>query len=225
MNKVFFLFIFLGLSCANVSLSQGYKDKRFSTSYEYGYSMLGRFFTFDRFVLSRHTLDASYTLSRRLSVGLRFNYAKKTLPADILVGTLGNDKIFTLYGGTNDGTFRSAMIEDLSFGISLRYFAKSNGCYAPIGKYFALGYERGSQNSTRLVEEIYSGSSNPDRIYVYDRAVKETLQVFSVTYGRNILIYDKILVGYGLTMSFNQNRFQQFRRFMGRPFINVGILF
>jgi hypothetical protein len=216
------LILLLFIAFCPIAFSQGYKDKRFSASYELGYSMLGRFLTWDRFVLSRHTLDASYTLSKRFSVGARFNYAKKTLPADIIAGTLGQRDFFNTFGQVN-GTFKNAMIEDITFGISIRYFAKSNGCYAPIGKYFAIGYEQGRQNGTTLI--VQGTSSSSDDVYSYGRENRTTLRLLSITYGRNILVYDKVLLGYGMTMSVNQLRELQLRRFIARPFVNVGFVF
>jgi len=222
MMKRRILFLLVLIVSIPQAYAQGYKDKRFSASYELGYSMLGRILTWDIHILSRHTFDASYTLSKRFSVGARFNYAKKTLPADIAAGTLGQRDFFNTFGSIN-GTFKNAMIEDVTFGISLRYFAKSNGCYAPIGKYFAIGYEQGRQNGTTLISQNNSSGSNA--VYSYGRDNRTTLRLMSITYGRNILVYDKVLLGYGMTVSANQFRNLQFRRFIARPFVNVGIVF
>lgn len=223
--KKIILSIILVVLTIQIGFAQGYKNKRFAASYEYGYSFLGRYFIYDSNVLSRHTGSLSYALSRRFSIDAKFNYAKKTLNANEGVFGLGS-RDFIGYSEFSQLTeysgFRNAMIEDFTFGVSIKYFAKSNGCYAPIGKYFALGFEQGFQNGATVLPPT---DINEQPELAYDRTARETLRLISFTYGRNVLLKEKFLLGYGLTMSISQFRFLQFRRHIARPFISLGYIF
>jgi hypothetical protein len=218
MKKTFIIATLL-LACFGKLEAQGFQNKRFSASYELGTSFLGRITVWDRYLLFRHTADINYALSKRFTVGLGVNHAKKTLPAGSEIwGLATTNRIVGL--DYMDGNFHHAQVNDLTFSLNLKYYARKNGSKAPLGSYVGLMYEHGWQNTYTEYQ-----SPNGDEFVSYDDTDRSTLSVISLTYGRNLIFNYKYLFGYGVTFGYNRTRELQFRRHIARPFVNFGILF
>lgn len=213
------IILFIIFTSVNKSEAQGLLGKRFSSSYEFGSSFLGRIEHWDKYLLFRHTIDINYALSKRFTFGLGINHAKKTLPHGTPILALTNTNGWF---GTQkmSGNFHGAQINDFTFSATVKYFARKNGCYAPNGLYVGLTYEHGWQNT--LSEYI---NNNNQTFVSYDNKDRTTLSVVSLTYGRNMIINYKYLLGYGISLGYNRTRDMQFRRFIARPFVSFGILF
>ena len=122
--KKIFLILAITLTLCDHSSAQGFQDKRFSASYELGASFLGRISIWDRFILFRHTADVNYALSKRFTVGLGINHAKKTLPAGTEIGRLSVSSFISFNSGFNK-FFHAAQVNDLSFSLNIKYFANA----------------------------------------------------------------------------------------------------
>lgn len=213
------LLITITLTLFEQAIAQGFQGKRFSTSYEIGTSFLGRISVWDQYLLFRHSADINYALSKRFTVGFGVNHAKKTLPAGSPIWGLATTSRIVLLQSIN-GNFHAAQVNDLTFSLNIKYYAKNNGSYAPLGSYIGFMYEHGWQN-TLSSQQLSSGET----LISYDKNDRSTLSVISLTYGRNIIFDYKYLFGYGITMGYNRTRELQFRRHIARPFVSFGILF
>ena len=214
------LLIILLLAGVESLNAQGFQEKRFSASYEIGPSFLGRNFLWDRFIVLRNSLEVHYALSKRFTVGLGVNYARKNLPDSTAFLSLTSKEFGFQESQFLTGYFEKALVSDFTISLRLRYYAKRNGSFAPIGSYFGLSFDQGFQNTVSEYLDEFGGV-----YYSYDSKDRGMLSLLTATFGRNIILQQKFLIGYGMTLGYNLTRENQFRRYVSRPFVNLGILF
>lgn len=221
MKKV--LLILLFVAAADSLNAQGFQDKRFSASYEIGPSFLGRFLIWDQFILLRNSLEIHYALSKRFTIGVGVNYARKNLPDSLSIISLTRKPNFEFDVEDlplQNGVFTQALVSDLTISIRLRYYARKSGSIAPLGSYFGLSFDQGFQNSVTEYENTLGEIG-----FRYDKTNRTMLSLVTATFGRNIILKQKFLLGYGMTLGYNITRENQLRRYAARPFVNLGILF
>lgn len=215
------LLCILLLAAVNSLEAQGFQDKRFSASYELGPSFLGRQVLYDRIILLRNSLEMHYALNKRFTVGVGLNFTRRDIDSAV-IGFMGlTSKEFGFRPSTLPHAYTTAtIISDLTLSIRLRYYARKNGSVAPLGSYFGLSFDQGFQNS--FYEYI---DAQGETRMKYDKGNRVPLSLVSATFGRNIILKQKFILGYGMTLGYNITRENQFRRYIARPFVNFGILF
>jgi hypothetical protein len=214
------LLILLLLSATFTLSAQGYKGKRFAASYEVGPSFLGRFMIYDRIIVLRNSLEVNYAINKRLTLGLGVNYLRRNLPDSLPILSVASKGFGNTENIIVNGYLTEGRLSDITLSFRMKYFARKNGGFAPMGRYAGLSVDYGFQNTiseyTNHIGEIG---------YVYDNTKRTSLLLFTATFGRNIIFQEKFLLGYGMTLGYNLTREQQFRRYVARPFVNFGILF
>lgn len=151
-----------------------------------------------RYWIYYHDVDLGFALSDHWSVNVR--------------GMYGTHKMQPVNG------FYDAEINDLTVGLSFSYFRKQMQSFAPVGKYIRFGLDYGKQNSAREV----------DGISVYDGFERIDLIIPSVTFGRNFLIKEWLLFGYGLQTGWcfgDPEKRSPKARQLFKPHFNIGIIF
>lgn len=209
MTRIIILFVVL-TAAVSTSFGQGYRGKRFLAAYSPSYSMVNPSYGFDQFILY-NSVKVGYTLSKHLTINVNGQY--------------GSTKAFSKYG------FESCQIKDISGGVALLYFRKFHQNYAPIGRYMGLRFDYGTQNSFR--EEVYIPDplypSYTETIEYYDDQERVSLMVISAEFGRNYLIKEKFLFGYGIQYGFIIGSGKMFSapnaRQLLKPHFNFGIVF
>lgn len=191
------------------SFSQGYRGKRFSVSYQPGYSMID-FLGEPFFLIGHNKLDISYSISNHFSVGLNASYTKT------------KEKVY--YWVSSDNVFE---VRDELIGIKLSYFRKKQESFSPFGRYFAIGLDYGTQNTLRTEleysDEYKDGVKERD---YYDSKYRNNVGIISFYFGRNFLIKQRFLFGYGFQvgLKFLNYKNQPMRHF-GKPHFNIGYIF
>jgi long-subunit fatty acid transport protein len=215
------LLCILSLASINFILAQGFQNKRFSASYELGPSFLGRHFIYDRIILLRNSLEIYYALNKRFTVGVGLNFIRRDIDTATIASMALTSKAFGFNPNTLNHTFStSTIVSDFTLSIGFRYFAQKYGSLAPLGRYFGLSFEQGFQNA--FYEYV---DADGETRMKYDSGNRVPLSLVSATFGRNIILNQKFMLGYGMIMGYNITRENQFRRYTARPFINLGILF
>lgn len=179
MNKSTLLrFVFLFLVTASSAFGQGYRGKRFSLAYQPGYSMVDLSYDFGHIIMHQK-LNFGVALGKHFSVNLTGSYT--------------NTREMT------SGSYENLQIKDVTGGITFTYFYKNHQSFAPIGRYFGLGIDIGRQNLERtiFVASPYIGNP-PSEFRYYDNEETTKLYIFSAFFGKNFLIKERILLGYGI---------------------------
>jgi len=194
----------------NTTFSQGYRGKRFSVSYQPGYSFLGYFSPEDLHGLIHNKLSVGFALSDQISVN----------------GTISN----TIRDSIQYRGYEAYNIQDFTLGINFLYFKKVLNAHTPIGKYIGLGFEYGEQNSSRTVDipvpSSWGWGANAYRTEDYfDNFERVPLMIVSIYFGRNFLIKEKFLFGYGIQGGISLTQNNQPSRHFGKPFFNFGYIF
>jgi hypothetical protein len=196
--------------------AQGYRDHHFSVSYQPAYSFID-YFDPERLVLVSHQkINFGFTLGKHFSVSLTSQYS------------FGKKEGF--YGGTPsnapEGT-SDATIKDVLGGIQVNYYRKSKQAFSPNGKYFGLGVEYGMSNSYREILVQSSDSWSYSYPYeFYDDEKRVPIIVVSFYTGRNFIIKERFLLGYGIQAGFVIGGGEgQLMRHFGKPFFNLGYIF
>jgi hypothetical protein len=190
--------------------SQGYRDNKFSLSYQPAYSLIG---TLSTKFLTHHKVNFGWSVLKHFSINSTFSYSKK----DFFI--LDSE----LSGESFDGRiYKTFNIKDISGGINILYFRKSMQGYSPIGKYFGVGMDFGKQNSLSTL----TNPNNPLYVFNYYTDLdRETLIMISAFIGRNFLIKEKVLLGYGIQFSRILNVADQPERQNSKPYFNMGYIF
>jgi hypothetical protein len=206
MNKSFILrFIFLcTLLVSFSSFGQGYRGKRFTFAYQPGYSMLEPPYDF-KHIMMHHKANVGFALSKHFSVHLTGSYT--------------NSREF------QDFSYESLQVKDLTGGISFLYFFKNHQSFAPIGRYFGIGLDFGRQNLLRTVygEPEYEGGPLEENLY-YDDVESTSLMIYSAYFGKNFLIKERLLLGYGVQFGWSSGEGPKSRHFL-KPQFNLGFIF
>lgn len=186
------------LLCAQFASGQGYRGKRFTIAYQPGYSMLIPTYDFQN-IMMHHKLNAGVALGKHLSLNLTGSYT--------------NSRALS----SND-YYESVQVNDVSAGITLQYFYTNFQSFAPIGRYVGLGIDFGMQNSKRDL------STETQTIYRYDSQVREKMMMISIYLGKNFLVRERILLGYGVQLGVITQGDFKFRHCVKPQFI-IGIPF
>ena len=172
--RILFLFVLV----ASISHGQGYRGKRFSLAYQPGYSMVDLSYDFGHIIMHQK-LNLGMTLGKHFSVNLTGSYT--------------NSREMT------NGTYENLQINDITGGITFSYFYKNHQSFAPIGRYFGIGVDFGRQNLERIViEEQTDPYYYASEYKYYDNEETTRLFIFSAFFGKNFLIKEKLLLGYGI---------------------------
>lgn len=189
---------------ATDSFGQGYRGKRFAITYQPGYSMVD-YLSF--YFVGHHKLNLGYAVSKHFMINVHGNYS-------------ASRELDHYY-------YEKYQIKDITAGGSILYFRKIQQSYAPIGRYMGIGFDYGQSNSERVVTIQESpGSSYYYDYYYYDDVDRQTYMFVSAIFGRNYLIKERLLLGWGMNWGFNiNNRADQPIRQLGRANITCGFIF
>lgn len=205
MNKsTLFRILFLLLVSATTALGQGYRGKRFSLAYQPGYSMVNLSYDFGHIIMHQK-VNFGMALGKHFSVNLTGSYT--------------NSREMT------NGDYENLQIKDVTGGITFTYFYKNHQSFAPIGRYFGLGIDIGRQNLERTVygDPYYVGGPKQEFLY-YDNAETTKLYIFSAFFGKNFLIKERLLLGYGIQYGLCSGNGPVARHCLKPQFI-IGIIF
>ncbi|WP_107040148.1 hypothetical protein [Brumimicrobium mesophilum] len=202
---LFIILVFITIG-VNAQSYQGYQGKKFSFSYQPSYVVLNYFSTK---LLAPQTINFTYSPFQHFSIGLS--------------ATSANKEFF------NDYHYKYMHVNDKTIGIAFNYHRKNKGSYSPAGRYIGLKFEYGTQNGETLQQEeveVPNCVNCFENLYYYDERGKGKMIVASVIFGRNFILKDHFLLGYGIQWGLivNDNNNQPMRH-MGRPFFNLGIIF
>lgn len=189
--------------------SQGYRGNRFSISYQPGYSVVG-YLSEPFFLIGHHKFDVSYSISNHFSIGLNASYTKT------------KEKVY--YWASSDNVFE---IRDKLIGLKLSYFRKKQESFSPFGRYFAVGFDFGMQNTLRT-ELVYSNEykEGVKERYFYDSKYRNNVGILSFYFGRNFLIKQRFLFGYGFQAGLKVLNYKnQPMRHFAKPHFNIGYIF
>lgn len=203
MNKLLLIVL---LCCTQTTFSQGYRGKRFSLSYQPGYSMLNPSYDFKNLIL-HHRLNLGFVIGKHFTINLNGSYtnSRETLSFD---------------------NYESVQVNDVSGGISFCYFYKNHQSFAPLGRYIGISFDYGTQNKARIVYglPLYDGYP-PEEYQYYDKQEKTSLMIMSIFTGKNFLIKEKILLGYGIQFGLVVKGNGPVLRHFIKPQFNIGFLF
>lgn len=203
-NKFLFaLFLFLFPLVIN---AQGYRGKKFTISYQPGYSMVNPSFEFNR-IMMHNKLNLGFAISKHLSINLLGSYTNSR--------GMATEKYSTT----------TMQVKDITGGISVNYFKKKTQSFAPIGRFIGLSIEFGSQNlyRTEYGPPIYPGNPPSEYTY-YDNLNRGKLILYSVVFGKNYLLKEKFILGYGIQYGLCSNGGPIYRHLI-KPQFNLGIIF
>lgn len=182
MRTLFLLILSLTLY-TSVLHAQGYRGKRMEIDYNPAYSMANPIYGFSSLFLS-HRLNFGYALSNHWMINLNGQFASSR-PLNI-IGT---------------GIISELNIKDISGGFSFLYFRKFHQGYAPVGRYMGVGVDFGTQNTWRVESDTVSYGFGQyditDRYFYDDKEPGSMICVYAI-FGRNYLIRERYLFGYGI---------------------------
>ncbi len=189
---------------SQVSYSQGYRGRKFSFSYVPGYSMVDPSFDFLH-IICHQKLNLGYSFAKHWSLNL--------------IGSYTNSRTMT------NPKYEEIQIKDITYGVSINYFKKKHQSFAPVGRYMGLSFEFGSQNLERVEYSppYYSGGPLQEDFFYNDQN-RGKLIIFSANFGKNYLIKDRFLLGYGIQYGFCSKGGPTLRHFI-KPQFNLGIIF
>lgn len=135
------------------------------------------------------------------------------------------------YGNDYDSTYM--FVKDQTVGLNLFYHRQIKHGFAPGGKYFGIRIDYGMQNGRTLVQnssydpEYAENCSSCDEEYgmdiFYDDRNRQSFWIFSLVFGRNMILKDRYLFGYGIQWGWNTGENQPMR-YIAKPFINLGVI-
>lgn len=195
--KLLFTLI-LAISFGGTINAQGLNGKRFTFSYQPGYSFTLGYYQDIDFML-HHRANLGFALSDHWTVNASFLYSHRE---------------------TRHSSYEDFIINDMGGGISFLYFRKIHQSFAPNGRYMGFGFDYGTSNGKHLNPNITDDSKE----YSYSELGKTNLMVASAIFGRNFIIKDHILIGYGIQWGFTIGAYQP-QRHLGKPFFNLGLIF
>jgi hypothetical protein len=118
-------------------------------------------------------------------------------------------------------------VNDVSGGISFCYFYKNHQSFAPLGRYIGISFDYGTQNKDRTVytiDPLYPDYPPGEEKY-YDKQEKTSLMIMSIITGKNFLIKEKLLLGYGIQFGLVVKGNGPVLRHFIKPQFNIGFLF
>jgi hypothetical protein len=204
MTKLFFGILAICLSSSLFSFGQGYRGKRFSLTYQPGYSMVEPSFDFKRIVM-HSKLNFGCALGKHFSVNLTGSYT--------------NSRTFE---SPNSSSYKSVQINDVTGGIVINYYYKNYQSFAPLGRYVGFGVDFGTQNAERIV--LKDNEYGTDENKYYDGTKKNRLVIYSFYFGKNFLVKDRLLLGWGIQYGLCSGAGPTLRHCI-KPQFNLGIIF
>lgn len=191
----------LFLLILQITLAQGYRNHRFSLSYQPAYSFFNYLELDPMTPISHHKLNLGCALGKHFSVNLTGQHSFGGREA---TGNLGE----------------TILISDQLVGLQFNYFRKLHNSFTPIGTYWGVSFEYGMQNDTREeIVDIYT-------LIHIDDTNREPFAVISIHTGRNYLIKERLLLGFGLQFGLAvMNTEDQPQRYLGKPTFNIGFIF
>lgn len=206
MRNYLLIFLIFSLS-SSVTFSQGgFRGKKFAISYQPSYSFLSKQYFISKHVLFHNSLSVLYSPFKFLSFGVSGSYLKKEI--------------------LDHKNYEYVDVNDQTIGFTVNYHRQIKHGFAPGGKYFGLRVDFGFQNGETLEMKPYSDCatcSDVEHVY-YDDRERQQLIVFSLVMGRNLILKDKFLVGYGIQWGLASGDNQPWR-YLAKPFFNLGIIF
>lgn len=188
------------------SFSQGgFRGKKFAISYQPSYSFLSTNYFISKHVLFHNTLNVDYSPFKFLSLGVSASYLRKEI--------IGHDD------------YEYVDVNDQTIGISIKYHRQIKHGFAPSGKYIGFRLDFGYQNGETLEVEPHPDCATCDDVeyLYYDERARQQVIVYSLIMGRNFIVKDKFLLGYGIQWGLSSGDNQPWR-YLAKPFFNLGII-
>lgn len=208
MNKNILLrFGLIVLLASSNTFGQGYRGKRFTASYQPAISMINPPYDFGHLMM-HHKLNVGFAIGKHLSINLTGSYTNTREWTD-----------FYLYQH-----YTSMQINDLSGGINIMYYYKNFQSFAPLGRYVGLGIEYGRQNTDREVSYIDPVNYYKEIDRYYDNTKTGRLILFSVIFGKNYVIKNNLLLGYGIQFGMTNGTGPILRHCI-KPQFTIGYIF
>ena len=202
-NSRFIFLLFSALFAHQLLFSQGYRGNKFSISYQPGYSMIDPSYDF-KHVIFHQKMNLGFSIADHWSINLIGSYTNSR--------TMKNSK------------YNEFQIKDYTGGLSINYFKRRKQCFAPIGRFVGFSVEYGSQNQERIEYVTINQGSQLFKLKFYDSESRGSLMIFSVNTGKNYLIKDRYLLGYGIQYGISTGNGPAVRHFI-KPQFNFGIIF
>lgn len=206
MNKLQFGLLTFCVGIALFSFSQGYRGKRFSLTYQPGYSMVEPSYDFKR-IMMHNKLNVGCALGKHFSLNLTGSYT--------------NSRTFET---PNSSSYRSVQVNDITGGFVINYYYKNFQSFAPLGRYVGFGIDFGSQNTERIEYVPSEPGYAPYEYKHYDGAKKDRLMIYSFFFGKNFLVKDHFLLGWGVQYGLCSGTGPVLRHCI-KPQFNLGIIF
>ncbi len=205
---IFFIFIFFSVSPAQPS---GYLGKRFTISYEqltgpnYLYLfenalMAGDLGSNSQISESKAywnyigTISLDYVLGKTKSRGLSISPIDQTMFFE-------DNTVDPLNGNQHTSFMNNAKLTGVTIGLYVKYFKKKN--IAPLGDYYKLEF----LYSDYQIKSFYKQAE----LYNLCKSRLEPFSTlgFAITYGKNRIFWDKIVISAGITSGFRMSFFSQ----------------
>lgn len=194
------IFIF---STSSTLFCQGYRGHKFAMTYQPGVSMLRNPYDPSNF-LFHQKVNLSLAIKKHWSVNF--------------TGAYTNSKIMKSRG------YDTVQVRDITAGINFCYFYKNHQSFAPVGRYFGFGLDIGTENEV-ITKKIMSGFSTSQIMNSSTAANKRVyMGIFSVYFGKNYLIAERILLGYSLQLGYTFGQGPALRH-LAKPQGLIGFIF
>lgn len=201
-KKLSFLILMLIFFQHNSIFSQGYRGKRFSISYQPGYSMVTPSYDF-KSIIMHQKVNVGFAIAKHWSVNL--------------IGAYTNSREM------QNSNFQTLQVKDITGGVSINYFKKNLQSFAPIGRFVGLSIEVGSQNLVRNGFILVNIPPTPKPMDYYDTQKRGSLVLISAIFGKNFLIKEHIIFGYGVQFGYCTGGGPYYRHLI-KPQFNFGII-